>query len=101
MHVEADKQSDEVKATSNKMNKKTKKKKRQNKNPFGGWQEDLAGYIFIGPMFIGTSILVLFPIISSLALSLTDWNFVSGFKNASFVGLDNFKTLLTNNLFHK
>lgn len=77
------------------------KKKKRNRDPFGGWQENLSGYLFIAPMFIGTSILVLFPIIASLALSFTDWNFVTGFKAASFVGIDNFLTLFTNDIFLK
>ncbi|WP_221567738.1 carbohydrate ABC transporter permease [Alkalihalobacillus sp. TS-13] len=80
---------------------RTKKKKKLNGDPFSGWKENLAGYIFIAPMFIGTSILVLFPIISSFILSFTDWNFVSGYKNASFVGIDNFKRLFGDPLFLK
>ncbi len=78
-----------------------KKPKKRNRNPSEGWQENLAGYLFIAPMFIGTSLLVLFPIISSLALSFTNWNFVSGFQGANFVGLDNFRDLMSNKLFHK
>uniref|UniRef100_UPI00406CA407 carbohydrate ABC transporter permease n=1 Tax=Sporosarcina sp. FSL K6-2383 TaxID=2921556 RepID=UPI00406CA407 len=91
-------QSAEVKTKPNKMRKKSK---RRNKTPFGGWKENVAGYLFIAPMFIGTSVLVLFPIISSLALSFTNWNFVSGYDGAKFVGFENFQKLLTNNLFHK
>ncbi|MRH43225.1 ABC transporter permease subunit [Aquibacillus halophilus] len=78
-----------------------KKRKKRNGDPFSGWKENLAGYIFIAPMFLGTSLLVLFPIISSLVLSFTDWNFVSGYRNASFVGFDNFQKLFTNPLFLK
>lgn len=79
----------------------TKRDKKRNKDPFNDWKENLAGYLFIGPMFIGTSLLVIFPIIASLALSFTDWNFVTGFENAKFIGLDNFKKLLTDELFRK
>src|SRR5690625_4169895 len=106
MHGGVAKQSNEVEDTQSyevkvKPDKKLKKKKRRNRGPFDGWKENLAGYLFIGPMFIGTSILVLFPIIASLALSFTDWNFVSGYKNASFIGFENFRVLLSNTLFHK
>ncbi|SHN22417.1 carbohydrate ABC transporter permease [Gracilibacillus kekensis] len=75
------------------------KKKKRNGDPFSGWRENLAGWLFIAPMLIGTSILVLFPMVSSLALSFTDWNFVSGYAEAAFVGLDNFVTLFNNNVF--
>ena len=88
MQSESNTQLEEVKKQPNKVHKKTK---RSNKSPFGGWKENLAGYLFIAPMFIGTSILVLFPIIASLALSFTNWNFVSGFEGASFVGVENFQ----------
>jgi multiple sugar transport system permease protein len=82
-------------------NPRSKKRKKLKGDPFSGWRENITGYIFIAPMFIGTSLLVLFPIISSLILSFTDWNFVSGYKNANFIGFDNFKELATNPLFLK
>ncbi|WP_453991117.1 carbohydrate ABC transporter permease [Bacillus nitroreducens] len=87
-----------VQKTSNQVNKRTKKKK---SGPFNGWKEILAGYAFIAPMFIGTSILVLFPILASFVLSFTDWNFVAGYANANFIGFENFSKLLTNALFIK
>ncbi|MEC1526007.1 sugar ABC transporter permease [Neobacillus niacini] len=77
------------------------RKKSKDRSPFSGWRENLAGYAFIGPMFIGTSILVLFPILASFVLSFTDWNFVAGYENAKFVGFENFTKLLTNALFIK
>ncbi|MBS4195918.1 sugar ABC transporter permease [Bacillus sp. FJAT-49870] len=84
------------------MKHKVKKKvKKRNGDPFSGWKENVSGYLFIAPMFIGTSVLVLFPIISSLILSFTDWNFVSGYKKASWIGFDNFTALLTNSIFLK
>ncbi|OLS40710.1 carbohydrate ABC transporter permease [Bacillus sp. MRMR6] len=82
--------------TKSKVNTITKKR-----SPFRGWKEDLAGYAFIAPMFIGTSVLVLFPILSSFVLSFTNWNFVAGYENAKFVGFENFSKLLTNALFLK
>jgi multiple sugar transport system permease protein len=85
-----------IQTTKGKVHKRAKKG-----SPFSGWRENLAGYAFIGPMFIGTSILVLFPILSSFVLSFTDWNFVSGYQNAKFVGFENFSKLLTNPLFQK
>jgi multiple sugar transport system permease protein len=85
-----------LQATKSKVNKRAKKG-----SPFKGWREDLAGYAFIGPMLIGTSVLVLFPILSSFVLSFTDWNFVAGYENAKFVGFENFTKLFSNALFLK
>lgn len=96
MNSEVKVESNVVQTTKSKVRKRVK-----NRSPFSGWRENLAGYAFIGPMFIGTSILVLFPILSSFVLSFTDWNFVSGYQNAKFVGLENFSKLLTNTLFLK
>ncbi|WP_163539704.1 sugar ABC transporter permease [Gracilibacillus sp. YIM 98692] len=81
--------------------KSKRKKKKKTSDPFGGWRESLAGWLFIAPMFIGTSILVIFPIVASLALSFTDWNFVSGYANASFIGFDNFIALFNDDVFLK
>jgi multiple sugar transport system permease protein len=64
-------------------------------------QENLTGYVFVAPMFIGVTILTLFPIIASLFLSVTDWNFIAGFKNIHFVGLDNFVKLFHDDKFLK
>ncbi len=85
-----------VQTAKSKVRKNAKKR-----TPFSGWKENLAGYAFIAPMFIGTSVLVLFPILSSFVLSFTDWNFVAGYENAEFVGFENFSKLLTNALFLK
>ncbi|WP_423801385.1 carbohydrate ABC transporter permease [Neobacillus sp. SAB-20_R2A] len=84
--------------TKNKVNKQAKRRKSA---AFSGWKENLSGYVFIAPMFIGTSILVVFPILASFVLSFTDWNFVSGYENAKFVGFENFSKLLSNPLFIK
>jgi len=75
--------------------------RRRVKDSFGGWRENVAGYLFVAPMFIGTSVLVLFPILASVVLSFTDWNIVTGYKNANYVGLANYQELLTNSLFLK
>lgn len=47
------------------------------------------------PALIIFAILVVFPIIMSLLLSFTKWNFLSGLKGIEWVGLDNFKKLFT------
>lgn len=62
-------------------------------------REDIAGYLFISPMFIGLVALTLFPIIASFFLSFTNWNFVAGFAKTKFVGLDNFIALFKDDVF--
>lgn len=52
--------------------------------------EMLAGWLFIGPSVLGFGVLTLIPIVFSLAMSFTDWNFLDGIKGFRFVGLDNF-----------
>ncbi|WYP26515.1 sugar ABC transporter permease [Alkalihalobacillus sp. FSL W8-0930] len=78
-----------------------RKKTQKNKSPLNSWRDAVAGWVFIGPMFIGTSILVIFPILSSLTLSFTNWNIVAGYENAEFIGLDNFVALFNDPLFIK
>ena len=56
-------------------------------------KEWIWAYVFIAPMFIGTLIFGLFPIVYSFVLSVTDWNLLSGF--GGFVGLKNFATVFT------
>ncbi|MNI24015.1 Lactose transport system permease protein LacF [compost metagenome] len=65
------------------------------------WVETLTGYVFIGPMVIGLSVLTLFPIIASIILSFTDWNFVAGLSKTKFVGFDNFTHLFSDGIFIK
>lgn len=58
-------------------------------------QETLAGWTFMLPALIIFAVLVVFPIIMSLFLSFTDWNFLSGLKGIEWAGLDNFEKLFT------
>lgn len=64
-----------------------------------GKKENLAGYAFIAPALIAFLILVAFPFVSSIFLSFTEWNFVSGWGGIKWVGLANFKALLTDRNF--
>ncbi|WP_082053763.1 carbohydrate ABC transporter permease [Gordoniibacillus kamchatkensis] len=65
------------------------------------WLETLTGYVFIGPMMIGITVLTIIPMIAGLLLSLVDWNFVSGLDKVKFVGLQNFAALLHDEVFLK
>lgn len=84
--------------TETKPEKSAREKK---KARMSAWKDNAAGYLFIAPMIIGSAILILYPIIASFFLSLTDWNFVTGLKGASFVGLANFVTLFKDPVFLK
>ena len=62
-------------------------------------RETLTGYLFVAPMLIGVSVLTIVPILMSFMLSFTEWNFLLGFKQIRFVGMDNFKRLLADETF--
>jgi multiple sugar transport system permease protein len=65
------------------------------------WKETLTGYVFISPMLLGVTLLTIVPILASFALSFTEWNFLLGFKQVKFVGLDNFERLFADEAFWK
>ncbi|KRF44203.1 carbohydrate ABC transporter permease [Paenibacillus sp. Soil787] len=58
-------------------------------------RESAVGLMFVAPEFLGILLLGVFPLLFSLYLSFTEWNLVGGVKAIHFVGLDNFKGLLT------
>lgn len=62
-------------------------------------KETLMGYLFVGPMLAGLFVFTLIPILATIVLSLTDWNFVAGLDRIKFVGLDNFIKLTKDPLF--
>lgn len=51
---------------------------------------DIAGYLFILPNILGVLLFTFFPIIISLIISFTDWDFTKGIGNWNYIGLDNF-----------
>ncbi|WP_040951440.1 carbohydrate ABC transporter permease [Gorillibacterium massiliense] len=63
--------------------------------------ETLAGFLFVSPMLIGVSVLVLIPIIATLVLGFADWNFVQGWNGIHWIGFDNFKKLFDDPTFLK
>lgn len=64
-----------------------------------GTREKLAGYMFVAPLMIGLIVLTLIPVIFSLLLSFTEWNFVAGFDAIKFVGFENFVRLFNDDAF--
>ncbi len=63
--------------------------------------ENLAGFLFVLPGIFGFLTFVLLPMIFSMALSLTEWSFISGFQSIKFVGLENFVQLASDYRFIK
>ena len=59
------------------------KKRRQRKT-------DLTGYLFILPNMLGMILFTLIPMLFSLLISFTDWNFVKGFGNWNYIGFENY-----------
>lgn len=58
-------------------------------------RESLAGFLFVGPMLLGVSLLTLIPILIMLVLSFADWNIVMGMDvdNMQWVGFEHFRKL--------
>ncbi|UJF34357.1 carbohydrate ABC transporter permease [Paenibacillus hexagrammi] len=55
--------------------------------------ETLAGFLFVSPMLIGVSVLILLPILATIVLSFADWNFVAGWNGIKWTGFENFQKL--------
>lgn len=63
--------------------------------------ETLWGLLFVSPMLIGVTILVLLPILATLVLGFADWNFVQGWEGIRWVGFQNFQKLMEDEMFLK
>lgn len=64
-------------------------------------RERIAGYLFVAPLMLGLLVLTLIPVIGSLLLSFTNWNFVAGMGAMKFAGFDNFVRLVHDSAFVK
>ena len=53
-------------------------------------RETLTGYAFLFPMLINMLVFLIFPILFSLIMSFTKWDFVQGLETMKFTGLENF-----------
>lgn len=62
-------------------------------------REELINFSFVLPSFLAMLCFSLIPMLISLYISLTDWNFAKGLGNWNFVGFDNFKALWTDSWF--
>jgi len=55
-------------------------------------RQNLAGWLFVGPVIFGVLFFQLLPVAASLVVSLTNW---SGLNAPKFLGLQNYKELFT------
>ncbi len=55
-------------------------------------KDAISGYLFILPGMIGFAIFVLYPFLSSIYYSMTEWN---GATEPKFIGLENFRFIFT------
>lgn len=62
-------------------------------------RENLVAYTFLLPSLVGLILFSMIPLVMSLYVSLTDWNFMDGIGNWNFIGLSNFKELWTDEWF--
>ncbi|MEK3793294.1 sugar ABC transporter permease [Paenibacillus sp. FSL R7-0204] len=74
-----------------------RKVKRRNKGPLAR-EAQVTGWLFISPMLLGFTLLLLFPMGKALYMSLNDWPLLGGHR---FVGLDNYKDIAVDPLFWK
>ncbi len=56
-------------------------------------REALTAYLLITPNLLIYFVFTIIPVVFSLVLAFTDWNFVSGLKGLKFIGLENFLSL--------
>jgi multiple sugar transport system permease protein len=68
-------------------------KQKSSKKKNGNKKEILASYALIFPNMVVFSIWVLFPVIFTMILSFTDWNFLRPLNEIQFVGFENYVRL--------
>ena len=62
-------------------------------------RDTLTAWLFLAPVLLLFFTFIAYPIVFSGALSLTEWNFVSGLSGIEFVGLDNFQKMFHDETF--
>lgn len=62
-------------------------------------REAITAYLLITPNLLIYAIFTIVPVVFSLVLAFTDWNFVSGLKGIKLIGLGNFLSLPTDSWF--
>lgn len=62
-------------------------------------KQDLVGYLFILPTFLGFLLFMIYPILNSFYLSFMDWNMFVGREGSEFIGFENYKEAFQNEYF--
>src|SRR4051794_1255263 len=55
------------------------------------WRDNLAGWFFIAPMFIGFFVFMFGPLVYAFFMSLNDWPLLG---EHAFIGLENYKSIV-------
>jgi multiple sugar transport system permease protein len=61
-----------------------------------GFEETVAGYVFLVPWLVGLLVLTLYPMGFSLVMGLFRWDIIN---KPVYIGLDNYRTILHDRLF--
>lgn len=56
-------------------------------------REQITAWLLIAPNMIIFSVWILFPIVFTVALSFTEWNFLEGLNDVRFIGVENYVNL--------
>lgn len=64
----------------------------------GPRREGVAGYIFLSPWLLGLMGITAVPMLLSLYLSFTNYDTLSSFSDARWIGLDNYRRMFTNDV---
>ena len=75
------------------LNAKSQKKK---STGFG-----ITPYLFVIPGMLLFFLIAVIPIFQTFGLSFTDWDGVKAFSSINIIGLDNYKTVITGQEFHR
>lgn len=62
-------------------------------------RDNLVGYAFLLPNFLGCLLFTILPVAFSLVVSFTDWDYTKGFGNWNFTGLTNYIDLIHDDIF--
>ena len=58
-------------------------------------KENREGWLFMIPAMIFFISLIIFPVVMSLVLAFTKWNFLTGISGIKWIGVQNFIKIIT------